>query len=75
MRLEGASVDGTEGSPVIWRKGSQSDTGGCVEIAFDGACVLLRDSKDRPGAVLTLSKEQWSLLRRSIRRRYGDLSD
>ncbi|NDU77284.1 DUF397 domain-containing protein [Actinomadura sp. DSM 109109] len=54
----------------MWRKSSRSGAGDCVEIAYDGARVLMRDSKDRPG-VLAISKAQWLLLRRSIRGEYG----
>lgn len=68
-------MDGTEGSRVIWRKSSRSGAGDCVEIAFDGACVLMRDSKDRPSAVLALTKAQWLLLRRSIRRSHDGSPD
>ncbi|MEV0667155.1 DUF397 domain-containing protein [Actinomadura luteofluorescens] len=68
-------MDRTEGPRVIWRKSRRSGAGDCVEIAFDGACVLMRDSKDRPSAVLAITKAQWLLLRRSIRGRHGDPSD
>ncbi|WP_111832435.1 DUF397 domain-containing protein [Actinomadura madurae] len=56
---------------MIWRQSSRTGNGDCVEVAFDGASVFVRDSKDRRGAVLVISGEQWLHLRRSIRRRYG----
>jgi hypothetical protein len=59
-----------------FRKSSYSSTGNCVEVGFrrssfcgNGACVevdvqpdavLVRDSKDRDGAVLTFTADEWS---------------
>ncbi|WP_302931553.1 DUF397 domain-containing protein [Actinomadura sp. WMMA1423] len=60
---------------MVWRKSSRSGGGNCVEIAFDGDSVLMRDSTDRLSAVLSISTAQWLLLRRSLRRRYGAASD
>jgi len=44
-----------------WRKSSYSGTqgGNCVEAADHGGRVLVRDTKDRQGPVLTLSAEAW----------------
>ncbi|WP_075021015.1 MULTISPECIES: DUF397 domain-containing protein [Actinomadura] len=64
-------MDRAERPRVIWRQSSRTGNGDCVEVAFDGASVFVRDSKDRRGAVLVISGEQWLHLRRSIRRRYG----
>ncbi|MEO3825282.1 DUF397 domain-containing protein [Actinomadura sp. B10D3] len=69
--LGGASVDRAERPEVIWRKSRRSATGDCVEIAFDGTSVLVRDSKEHLGAVLSISGAQWQVLRRSIKKRYG----
>ncbi|MFD0538174.1 DUF397 domain-containing protein [Actinomadura luteofluorescens] len=68
-------MDRTKRSRVVWRKSSRSGGGNCVEIACDGGSVLMRDSTDRLSAVLTISSVEWLLLRRSIRRRYGDGAD
>lgn len=45
-----------------WRKSSRSNaTGGnCVEVATTERVVLVRDSKDPDGPVLTFSSDQWS---------------
>jgi hypothetical protein len=45
---------------VTWRKSSYSETSGgqCVEVAASGL-VLVRDTKDRAGAVLPLSAAAW----------------
>ncbi|WP_089315473.1 DUF397 domain-containing protein [Actinomadura mexicana] len=68
-------MDRTKRSRVVWRKSSRSGGGNCVEIAFDGESVLMRDSTDRLSAVLTISSVQWQLLRRSLRGRYGGAAD
>ena len=47
-------------SAVIWRKSrASSGQGECVEIARLGSAVLVRDSRDESGAVLTLTSAQW----------------
>jgi hypothetical protein len=53
-------------STLTWRKASASTAdGGCVEVAKSVSYVLVRDSRDRSGAVLELTCAQWlSLLRR-----------
>ncbi|MFB4305612.1 DUF397 domain-containing protein [Actinomadura sp. GTD37] len=60
---------------MTWRKSRRSGGGDCVEIAFDGASVLVRDSKDHRGAVLTIPVAQWRILRCSIARGHGDLPE
>lgn len=44
-----------------WRKSSYSGNGGsdCVEVADDGNRVLVRDTKNRPVAVLRFSLATW----------------
>ena len=42
-----------------WTKSSFSGTGNCVEVAVDGDSILLRDTKDRAGAVLTFTEAEW----------------
>lgn len=47
-------------SALTWRKSSYSGTNGgqCVEVAAAGH-VLVRDTKDRAGAVLAFSAKTW----------------
>ena len=47
-------------TPLTWRKSSYSGTesGQCVEVAVSSH-VLVRDTKDRAGAVLSFSAETW----------------
>lgn len=49
-------------SELAWFKSSYSGTGGdnCVEIAVCSDAVLIRDSKDAQGHVLTVSPRAWS---------------
>jgi Domain of unknown function (DUF397) len=52
----------------IWRKSSCSGSNGgeCVEVAAAGA-VLVRDTADRSGPVLTFSAEAWRAFTVAIR--------
>ncbi|MGP2437654.1 DUF397 domain-containing protein [Streptomyces sp. JW3] len=52
----------TTASGLTWRKSSYSGTEGgqCVETALGAAAVYVRDSKNTPGPVLTLSREAWA---------------
>jgi Domain of unknown function (DUF397) len=46
---------------LAWRKSSYctgADTS-CVEVAVEGATVLVRDSKDPSGPVLRFTGEEW----------------
>jgi hypothetical protein len=51
-----------------WRKSSYSGNGGgdCIEVAAAGA-VLVRDSKDADGAVLTFGASAWKAFVTSLR--------
>jgi hypothetical protein len=46
-------------SSVTWKTSSASGGTNCVEVAFVTDAVLVRDSKNRSGAVLRLSKGVW----------------
>ncbi|WP_198029047.1 DUF397 domain-containing protein [Actinoplanes sp. N902-109] len=41
---------------LMWRKSSRSGQTACVEIAVDTDAVLMRDSKDPSGPVLTFDR-------------------
>jgi hypothetical protein len=50
----------TDLSRAAWRTSSYSNVGGeCVEVATAGSVVGVRDTKDRAGAVLTVSPAAW----------------
>ena len=43
-----------------WRKASYSDNGGeCVEVGNDPARILVRDTQDRTGPMLSVSPDAW----------------
>jgi hypothetical protein len=42
-----------------WVKSSYSSTGNCVEVAGQYGRVLIRDTKDQSGPVLSVSAETW----------------
>ncbi|MER7281723.1 DUF397 domain-containing protein [Dactylosporangium sp. NPDC000244] len=50
------SLDG-----AAWRKSTRSGpySDNCVEVAFVGGAVALRDSKDKTGPVLLFTPEEW----------------
>lgn len=44
----------------VWHKSSRSGSEGqCTEVLYTGAEVLVRDSKDREGPVLTFTPGEW----------------
>jgi len=42
-----------------WRKSSHSGSSNCVEVAFLGNQVAVRDSKERPGGMLLFTLPEW----------------
>ena len=52
----------------VWRKSSYSgDNGGeCVEVATTGA-IVVRDTTDRNGTVLTFSGDAWRAFTKAIK--------
>lgn len=48
-----------DGQSLAWRKSSASATGNCVEVAARGDSILVRDTKDRGGAVLAFTASEW----------------
>lgn len=52
-----------------WRKSSySSDKANCVEVAFNGPQVGVRDSKDLNGEFLTFPANSWSSFVKSLER-------
>ncbi len=56
----GGPVADFEEPCIAWRKSSASNSGGCLEVAVVNGSVLVRDSTNRDGPVLTLSPAAWS---------------
>lgn len=49
-----------EESVPYWRKSSASSTADCIEVAYIEDVVLVRDSKDLAGPVISVSPESWA---------------
>ncbi len=51
-----------------WRKSSYSDANGgqCIEVASDGV-VRVRDTTDRDGTLITVSRAAWERFMAAIR--------
>ena len=54
-------MEGTNGDLTAWRKSTYSGGNGsdCVEVGDSAPVVLVRDTKDRAGAVLTFGPDAW----------------
>jgi hypothetical protein len=57
-----------ENFPAVWRKSTLSGSNGCIEVAFVGAQVAIRQSKDPSGPVLTFSPTEWEAFLAGVRR-------
>jgi hypothetical protein len=53
-------VAATEPTSLTWRKSTFSSSGGCVEVAYDGPFILVRDTKDRGGPWLRFNAVEWT---------------
>jgi hypothetical protein len=54
---------------TAWRRSSHSESGNCVEVAYEpDGTVLVRDSKDPDGPVLRFSEDEWAAFLKDFRR-------
>jgi len=51
---------GSGQSTIEWRKSKYSAKTDCVEVAFAGQSVLVRNSKDPGGPVLSFTHSEWT---------------
>jgi hypothetical protein len=54
-----SSRSGTSCVEVAYRKSSFCGHPGCVEVGGESGNILVRDSKDKNGAVLTFTPDEW----------------
>jgi Domain of unknown function (DUF397) len=52
---------------AAWRKSSRSGSNGCVEVAFHGGQIAVRDSKDQDGPVLQFTHREWEAFLGGVR--------
>nr|MDT0665469.1 DUF397 domain-containing protein [Micromonospora sp. DSM 115978] len=68
---------GTGGSrpetDTSWRKSSASGSGNCVEVGISGEAVLVRNSRNRTGSVVSFTKPEWDAFLRGARQGEFDL--
>ena len=65
-----------EQARVEWRKSSLSTTNGCVEVAFVGDRIAVRDSKQQGrGPVLEFTAAEWAAFLGGVRDGEFDLSN
>jgi hypothetical protein len=59
----GIRVRETIAVDLVWRKSSRSGNGSngdCVEVAFAGSVIAVRDSKNPEAGMLTLPQSAWT---------------
>ena len=58
--LIGGRVADFDEPHIAWRTSTATDSGNCVEVAVASGSVLVRDSRNRSGAVLQFPPATWS---------------
>jgi predicted secreted Zn-dependent protease len=66
-------ADSGAAAELTWRTARSCDAGTCVQVARKGDTVLIRDSKNVAGPVLTYSGAEWDTFVQGIRQ--GDFDD
>lgn len=52
---------------AAWHKSSRSNMNGCVEVAFIGERVAVRDSKNRSAPPLIFNRNEWEAFLGGVR--------
>jgi hypothetical protein len=52
---------------MTWRKSSFCSDSACVEVAFDGDFVAVRDGKDRSLDALRFTRTEWEAFVRGVK--------
>jgi len=61
-------VGGSVEEGLSWSRSSRCADSACVEVAWSGGEVLVRDSKDPDGPVLRFSRGEWAAFVAGVRR-------
>jgi hypothetical protein len=51
----------------IWQKARGCESSECIEVAREGELVLLRNSADPNGPVLTATSQEWAVFVHAVR--------
>ena len=51
----------------VWLRARKCSTGACIEVAFDGETVILRNSADPNRTLLLASREDWDAFSEAVR--------
>ena len=62
-------------SGAAWQKSTRSMSNGCVEVAFVGGQVAMRDSKNRDGSALLFTAVEWKAFISAVRDGQFELPD
>jgi len=62
-------MEGTNRDVTAWRKSTYSadNNGDCVEVGGGAPVVVVRDTKDRAGAVLAFGADAWARFAAAVR--------
>ncbi|GAA2773827.1 DUF397 domain-containing protein [Nonomuraea dietziae] len=61
-------MESTTSDEIVWRKSSFSNISGeCVEVAWTDGGVLVRDSKQPEGHVLSFTRAEWAAFLARVR--------
>jgi len=60
-------VTDLELSSTTWRKSTASGGGNCVEVSFVGKSVLMRNSRNPQGPVLSFTHPEWEAFVKGVR--------
>ena len=62
-------MEGPEHALTTWRKSTYSGSNGgdCVEVGGSGRAVMVRDTKERSGAVLRFGPDAWQRFAATIK--------
>ncbi len=65
---EGTAMTTPDWSKARWRKSINSDSGGCVEVAYADGLIGVRDTKDNgTGPILAFTEHEWDCFVRGVK--------